>query len=171
MCFGCRFVKMSLQKFLFWRKPTRVASAPGFEVVSLVVSTLLMFTTSCMRTVKMGDPALKPFASMYSVDRSQYGFTPLPKSRPVSIEGKALFGGGYDAMLHFGGIRPEPLPSGGTGRPTSGKVSKRYSRDHGYGKRQVVTRYTKRFRSHSTKRQSMASFRASRLITRGQMTH
>jgi hypothetical protein len=56
-----------------------------------------------MRTVKMGDPALKPFADMYSVDRAAYGFTPLPKNGPVSIEGKAIFGGGYDAMLHFGG--------------------------------------------------------------------
>jgi hypothetical protein len=55
-----------------------------------------------MRTVQMSDPALKPFASMYSVDRAQYGFTPLPNSGPVSIEGKSSHGG-YDAMLHFGG--------------------------------------------------------------------
>jgi hypothetical protein len=39
---------------------------------------------------------------MYSVDRSQYGFTPLPKTGPVSIEGSSRLGG-YDAMLHFGG--------------------------------------------------------------------
>jgi len=55
-----------------------------------------------MRTVNMGDPALKPFATMYSVDRNQYGFTPLPTIGPVSIEGKSSYGG-YDAMLHFGG--------------------------------------------------------------------
>jgi hypothetical protein len=56
----------------------------------------------CMKTVKMSDPALEPFASMYSVDRSQYGFTPLSKTGTVSIEGKSSYGH-YDAMLHFGG--------------------------------------------------------------------
>lgn len=50
----------------------------------------------------MGDPALASFSSMYTVDRSQYGFTPLPKTGPVSIEGSSSHGG-YDAMLHFGG--------------------------------------------------------------------
>jgi hypothetical protein len=30
---------------------------------------------------------------MYSVDRAQYGFTPLPNSGPVSIEGKSSHGG------------------------------------------------------------------------------
>jgi hypothetical protein len=54
-----------------------------------------------MRTVNMGDPGLKQFASMYAVDRAQYGFTPLPAKGPVSIEGKSSHGG-YDAMLHFG---------------------------------------------------------------------
>jgi hypothetical protein len=39
---------------------------------------------------------------MYFVDRSQYGFTPIPKTGPVSIEGSSSLGG-YDAMLHFGG--------------------------------------------------------------------
>jgi hypothetical protein len=39
---------------------------------------------------------------MYSVDRSQYGFTPIPKTGSVSIEGSSSHGG-YDAMLHFGG--------------------------------------------------------------------
>jgi hypothetical protein len=39
---------------------------------------------------------------MYSVDRAQYGFTPLPKTGSVSIEGRSLRGG-YDAMLHFAG--------------------------------------------------------------------
>jgi hypothetical protein len=66
------------------------------------VSVVLALTTSCMRTMNLGDPALKPFASMYSVDRSQYGFTPIPNNGPVSIEGKS-FQGDYDAMLHFGG--------------------------------------------------------------------
>jgi hypothetical protein len=55
-----------------------------------------------MRTVDIGDPALRPFASMYSVDRNQYGFTPVPRTGPVSIERNSSFGG-YDAMLHFGG--------------------------------------------------------------------
>ncbi len=68
----------------------------------VIVGTLLAFTASCMRTVQIGDPALKPFASMYSVDRAQYGFSPLPNGGPVSIEGKSSHGG-YDAMLHFGG--------------------------------------------------------------------
>ena len=36
------------------------------------------------------------------MDRSQYGFSPLRRTGPVSIEGKSLFGD-YDAMLHFGG--------------------------------------------------------------------
>jgi hypothetical protein len=55
-----------------------------------------------LKTVNIGDPALAPFSSMYSVDRSQYGFTPIPKTGPVSIEGSSSQGG-YDAMLHFGG--------------------------------------------------------------------
>jgi hypothetical protein len=50
----------------------------------------------------MGDPALRPYASMYSVDRRQYGFTPIPSAGQVSVEGKSSRGG-YDAMLHFGG--------------------------------------------------------------------
>jgi hypothetical protein len=56
----------------------------------------------CMRTVNIGDAALKPYAAMYSVDRAQFGFTPLPATGPVSIEGKIMHGD-YDAMLHFGG--------------------------------------------------------------------
>jgi hypothetical protein len=44
---------------------------------------------------------VKPFDSMYSIDRAQYGFTPLPKTGLVFIEGKLLYGD-YDAMLHFG---------------------------------------------------------------------
>jgi hypothetical protein len=69
---------------------------------SATLTLLLAMTTGCMKTVSMGDPALKPFESMYSVDRSQYGFSPLPRTGSVSIEGKSLHGD-YDAMLHFGG--------------------------------------------------------------------
>lgn len=53
-----------------------------------------------MRQMQIGDPALKPFEGMYSIDRAQYGFTPLPKSGTVYLEGKS-FHGDYDAMLHF----------------------------------------------------------------------
>jgi len=35
---------------------------------------------------------------MYSIDRAQYGFTPLPKNGLVFIEGRSLHD--YDAMLH-----------------------------------------------------------------------
>lgn len=70
--------------------------------ISFVGISTLLTLASCMRTAKIGDPALEPFASMYNVDRSQYGFTPLPKTGTVSIEGKSS-NGGYDAMLHFGG--------------------------------------------------------------------
>jgi hypothetical protein len=62
----------------------------------------LLTLASCMRMAKIGDAALEPFAGMYSVDRSQYGFTPLPKTGTVFIEGKSS-SGNYDAMLHFGG--------------------------------------------------------------------
>ncbi len=58
---------------------------------------------SCsMRSARIGDGALKPFDIMYSIDRAQYGLTPLPKSGIVFIEGKSPHGD-YDAMLHFGG--------------------------------------------------------------------
>ena len=69
-----------------------------------VVGLVLAVATSCMRmrTVNMGDPALEPFASMYSVDRSQYGFTPIPKSGPVSFSRKT-FRDDYDAVLYFVG--------------------------------------------------------------------
>jgi hypothetical protein len=36
----------------------------------VIAGALLALTTSCMRTVQMSDPALKPFASMFSVDRA-----------------------------------------------------------------------------------------------------
>jgi hypothetical protein len=55
-----------------------------------------------MRNVQIGDAALKPFESMYSIDRSQYGFTPLPRSGSVFIEGRSLHVD-YDAMLRFRG--------------------------------------------------------------------
>jgi len=55
-----------------------------------------------MQTVNLGDPALEPFASMYSVERSQYGFTPIPKTGPVSLS-RTIFRDDYDAMLHFRG--------------------------------------------------------------------
>ncbi len=79
-----------------------VVSGYRNSLIIFLVSVVLALTTSCMRTVNLGDPALTPFASMYSVVRSQYGFTPIPKTGPVSIEDKS-FHGGYDAMLHFGG--------------------------------------------------------------------
>jgi hypothetical protein len=77
-----------------WRSNARLA-AFALEVALLSIA-------SCMRTVRIGDPALKPFDSMYSIDRAQYGFTALPKTGVVSIEGRSLQGD-YDAMLHFGG--------------------------------------------------------------------
>ena len=49
----------------------------------------------------MGDLVLEPFASMYAVDRSQYGFSPIPNAGPVSITGKSFFAS--EAMLHFSG--------------------------------------------------------------------
>jgi hypothetical protein len=55
-----------------------------------------------MRTVNISDPALKPFDSMYSVDRSQWGFTPIPKTGSVFFSRKT-FRDDYDAMLWFGG--------------------------------------------------------------------
>jgi hypothetical protein len=55
-------------------------------------ATLLLFTTGCMRTVNMSDQALKPFAGMYAVERSKYGFTPIPTAGSVSIEGSSRFG-------------------------------------------------------------------------------
>jgi hypothetical protein len=60
----------------------------------------LLILNGCMRTVEMGDQALKPYKSMYSFPREEYGFTPLPREGHVSIEGKSK-SGGYDAMLHF----------------------------------------------------------------------
>lgn len=63
---------------------------------------LFSLLNSCMRSVHLGDPELKPFDAMFSVNREQYGLTPLPKTGLVFIEGKSLHGD-YDAMLHFMG--------------------------------------------------------------------
>ena len=49
--------------------------------------------------VKMGDPKLKPFSSMYKVNRKKLGFTPIPKQADVRIETRS--GAAYDAMLHI----------------------------------------------------------------------
>jgi len=49
--------------------------------------------------VKMGDPKLKPFISMYKVNRKKLGFTPIPKQADVSIETRS--GSSYDVMLHI----------------------------------------------------------------------
>jgi hypothetical protein len=72
------------------------------RLLTIVVMGLLVSLSGCMRSVQIGDPALKPYDSMYSVDRTQNGFTPLPKTGTVWIEGRSL-SGDYDAMLHFGG--------------------------------------------------------------------
>jgi hypothetical protein len=72
----------------------------GAAAIALIEVAFLGLTASCMRSVQIGDVALKPFDSMYSVDRAQYGLTPLPKTGLVFIEGKSSHGD-YDAMLHF----------------------------------------------------------------------
>ena len=70
----------------------------------------LILTAGCKRPpVSMDDPSLTPFASMYSVDRGQYGFTPLPKTGRVFIEGESSKFG-YDALLEFVGT-PTPTRS------------------------------------------------------------
>jgi hypothetical protein len=54
--------------------------------------------------VPLDDPSLATFKSMYAVDRSRFGMTPLPKEGRVVIERR--MGGeadqlGYDVMLHI----------------------------------------------------------------------
>jgi hypothetical protein len=71
-------------------------------VAAWVGFALLGSLAGCMRSARIGDDALKPFQSMYSIDRSQYGLTPLPGTGLVFIEGKSPQGD-YDAMLHFSG--------------------------------------------------------------------
>jgi hypothetical protein len=78
-----------------WRAEARFAAV---ALVELAVLGLI----GCMRSARIGDAALKPFDSMYSIDRARYGFTPLPRTGRVSIEGRSLQGE-YDAMLHFEG--------------------------------------------------------------------
>jgi hypothetical protein len=63
---------------------------------------LALFTAACRNSVSAGDAALKPYAAMYAVDRGKYGFTPLPTTGTVMIEGRSS-SGAYDAMLHYGG--------------------------------------------------------------------
>src|SRR5260370_19808716 len=47
----------------------------------LVLSTFVFSLSGC--SVQIDDPAVKPFASMYAVDRDQYGMSPLPKHARV----------------------------------------------------------------------------------------
>ncbi len=70
--------------------------------VALLEIGLLASAAGCMKGVQVGDAALKPFDSMYSIDRPKLGLTPLPKTGLVFIEGKSSHGD-YDAMLHFQG--------------------------------------------------------------------
>jgi hypothetical protein len=94
--------------FALLQKVSETVRTVAAGTALVIAGVLLALTTSCMRTVQMSDPALKPFADMYSVDRAQYGFSPLPSSGPVSIESKSSYGG-YDAMLHFGGRTPRTI--------------------------------------------------------------
>ncbi len=55
-------------------------------------------------SVKMGDPKLKPFSSMYKVNRKALGLSPIPAQADVRIEtrsGSDAKRVGYDAMLHI----------------------------------------------------------------------
>ena len=73
-----------------------------FPLLTVTMLASIGLMVSCMRSAKLGDTALRPFDSMYSIDRTKYGFTPLPKNGTVFIEGRSPHGD-YDAMLHFGG--------------------------------------------------------------------
>src|SRR6266567_8444611 len=114
---GCRSESLpsSINGLLDFRthsphSPNRLLSGPGrttsvrTSLTKAVVGLLLALTTSCMRMqrVNMGDPALEPFDSMYSVDRRQWGFTPIPKTGTVFFSRKT-FRDDYDAVLYFGG--------------------------------------------------------------------
>ncbi len=95
-CLGVRMLGTEV-----WRKPR--AAKMRAVAAALVGFALLVSLVGCsMRSARIGDAALNPFESMYSVDRGQYGLTPLPKTGVVFIEGKSSHGD-YDAMLHFGG--------------------------------------------------------------------
>jgi len=62
----------------------------------------LLLLAGCARFVAIDDPVLKPFASMYAVDRDRYGMTPLPKQAKVSIRtysSSEATNRGYDAAV------------------------------------------------------------------------
>ena len=80
-------------------KSSKLKSRPIQIAVCGLLASML---SGCMKTVKMGDPALRQFKDMYSIPREEYGFTPIPTKGYVSIEGSSKHGG-YDAMLHFYG--------------------------------------------------------------------
>jgi hypothetical protein len=107
------------------------------SALSRLASLCLVVLAGCMRTVQIGDQALKPFASMYSVDRAQYGFTPLPKDGSVSIEGSSSYGG-YDAMLHFGGEPSRTIAFRRAGKGINGSESRRYLKAPGCGTHRMV---------------------------------
>jgi len=79
--------------------------AVGIKVTLIAASfiLLLVLTTGCKRTLNLGDPSLKRFASMYSVDRSRYGLTPIPKTGTVTVVECRSIEGSWDAMLSFEG--------------------------------------------------------------------
>lgn len=65
-----------------------------------------VFLLGCMERADLRDPALRPFADMYAVDRNALGLTPVPRAGPVQIErrsGSDAEHAGYDVMLHLGG--------------------------------------------------------------------
>lgn len=70
----------------------------------LVLCLALAGCGSFPEQVTMGDPKLKPFRSMYQVNRKALGFTPIPTQADVRIEtrkGADAKRVGYDAMLHI----------------------------------------------------------------------
>jgi hypothetical protein len=55
-----------------------------------------------LKSVSVDDPRVKPWLkAAAAVDRSKYGFTPLPTSGRVDLESRPS--AGYDAMLHISG--------------------------------------------------------------------
>jgi hypothetical protein len=90
-------------RYLLRESPLLTLSQQIQRYLALFASAMfLVVLNGCMRTVEMGDQALKPYKSMFSFPREEYGFTSLPREGHVSIEGKSK-SGGYDAMLHFAG--------------------------------------------------------------------
>lgn len=53
--------------------------SPFFALVSLA----LIGCGSFPEQVKVGDPKLKPFSSMYKVNRNKLGFTPIPAQADI----------------------------------------------------------------------------------------